>query len=160
MRIELLSREHNRTGFDCGEISLNTYLSNFARQNQEKGLGRTYVAIEPGDSTIRGYYTLSAGAVTFDQVPDKLPRYPVPVAHIGRLAVDIRFQGLGLGEMLLVDALKKTSDAAESLGIYAVEVRALTDNARKFYLKYGFISMRDDPLHLYIPMKVVRKLQL
>ncbi|HXG65015.1 MAG TPA: GNAT family N-acetyltransferase [Blastocatellia bacterium] len=158
--IEPLSSKHDRNSFDCGEPSLNTYLRQYARQNDERGLGRTYVAVEPGETRVEGYYTLSTGAVTFEQVPEKLPRYPIPVVHMGRLAVDLRAQGKGLGELLLIDALKRAAQAAEQLGIYAVEVRALNERARDFYLKYGFTPLLDDELHLYLPMKVIRKLKL
>ena len=160
MIIETLSSTHDQNAFDCGESSLNTYLRQYARQNDEKGLGRTYVAVEPDQTRIAGYYTISTGAVTFEQVPEKLPRYPIPVVHLGRLAVDLSSQGKGLGELLLIDALKRATLAAEQLGIYAVEVRALNDSARRFYLKYGFIPLLDDELHLYLSMKAIRKLKL
>jgi GNAT superfamily N-acetyltransferase len=158
--IEPLSSKHDRSSFDCGEPSLNTYLRQYARQNDEKGLGRTYVAVEPGQTRVEGYYTISTGAVTFEQVPEKLPRYPIPVVHLGRLAVDLSAQGKGLGELLLIDALKRATLAAEQLGIYAVEVRALNDSAQRFYLKYGFTPLLDDELHLYLSMKTIRKLKL
>lgn len=160
MIIESLSSKHDRSSFDCGEQSLNTYLKQYARQNDVKGLGRTYVAVEPGQTQIEGYYTISTGAVTFEQVPEKLPRYPIPVVHLGRLAVDLRSQGKALGELLLIDALKRAAQASEQLGIYAVEVRALNENARRFYLKYGFTPLLDDELHLYLSMKTIRKLKL
>jgi GNAT superfamily N-acetyltransferase len=158
--IETLSSTHDRNAFDFGESSLNTYLRQYARQNDEKGLGRTYVAVEPDQTRIAGYYTISTGAVTFEQVPEKLPRYPIPIVHLGRLAVDLSSQGKGLGELLLIDALKRATLAAEQLGIYAVEVRALNDSARRFYLKYGFTPLLNDVLHLYLSMKAIRKLKL
>lgn len=160
MIIEPLSSKHDRSSFDCGEPSLNTYLKQYARQNDEKGLGRTFVAVEPDQTRIEGYYTISTGAVTFEQVPEKLPRYPIPVVHLGRLAIDLKSQGKGLGELLLIDALKRAVQASEQLGIYAVEVRALNDSARNFYLKYGFTPLLDDEFHLYLPMKTIRKLRL
>jgi ribosomal protein S18 acetylase RimI-like enzyme len=76
------------------------------------------------------------------------------------LAIDLKSQGKGLGELLLVDALERVVQASEQLGIYAVEVRALNENARRFYLKYGFTALLDDELHLYLPMKTIRKLRL
>lgn len=158
--IEPLESRHERQSFDCGEPSLNDFLQRFARQNDAKGLGRTFVAVRPGETTIMGYYTMSSGAVTFETVPDKLPRYPIPVVHVGRLAVDLVARGLGLGEVLLIDALRRTTLIAEQIGIYAVEVRALNESARAFYLKYGFVALLDDPLHLYLPMKTIRQLKL
>jgi predicted GNAT family N-acyltransferase len=158
--IELLHKSHNRKNFDCGEESLNTFLAKFARQNSERGLGRTYVAVLPDDSTIYGYYTISNGSVRFDAVPDKMPRYPIPVVLLGRLAVDIKAKGEGLGEYLLLAALKQALDSAETVGIYAVEVYALNEQAKKFYQKYGFLEFLDDPLHLHLPIETIKELNL
>ncbi len=158
--IEPLSASHDRESFDCGEPSLNDFLKRFARQNDEKGLGRTFVAVEAGSPAIKGYYTLSNGSLKFDNVPEKLPRYPIPVAHLGRLAVDVSARGQGLGEYLLLDALARIAALAGQIGIYAVEVYALSEQAKNFYLKYGFRPLLDDALHLYLPMKAVRKLKL
>jgi GNAT superfamily N-acetyltransferase len=159
-RIESLTKQHVRDAFDCGEDSLNDFLRRFARQNDERGLGRSFVAVTPDDVRICGYYTLASGAVAFDTMPEKLPRYPVPVAHLGRLAVDRTAQGRGLGAFLLVDALKRVLKTADQIGLYAVEVYALNAQAKAFYLKYGFQPLLDDPFHLYLSIKTVRKLGL
>lgn len=158
--IENLTKYHNRENFDCGEDTLNTFLKKFARQNDERGLGRTFVLIEVEKTEILGYYTLASGSVTFEQVPENLPRYPIPVAHLGRLAVDKRTKGQGFGELLLIDALKRINKISEQLGIYAVEVIALNESAKKFYLKYGFKELLDDKFHLYLPIKIIKKLDL
>ena len=158
--IEPLSKQHDRSSFDCGEAALDDFLKRFARQNDERGLGKTFVALSPGETIVRGYYTLSSGAVTFETVPEKLPRYPVPVAHLGRLAVDRSARGRGLGALLLIDALRRAAEVADQLGIYAVEIYAKTVEARAFYLKYGFTPLLDDELHLYLPMRVIRRLRL
>ena len=159
-RIEPLSRQHDREHFDCEESSLNDFLKRFARQNDEKGLGRTFVAILPGERKILGYYTLLSGAVGFHTIPENLPRYPVPVVHLGRLAVDKTVKGQGLGAVLLLDALKRSLRIADQLGIYAVEVYALNAQAKAFYLKYGFQPLQDDEFHLYLSLKTIRKLGL
>ncbi len=156
--IEPLTASHSREAFDCGEESLNNFLKRFARQNNEKGLGRTYVAVKVGEPRIYGYYTISSGALSFDTIPEKLPRYPIPVVHLGRLAVDEVAKGQRLGKALLADALKRAVSIADQLGIYAVEVYALTENAREFYLKFGFAALLDDRLHLYLTIKKIRKL--
>ncbi len=153
-----LTASHDRAAFDCGEESLNDFLKRFARQNDEKGLGRTYVAVKPDESRIYGYYTLSSGALSFDTLPENLPRYPIPVVHLARLAVDESAKGNRLGSALLADALKRSVSIAEQLGIYAVEVYALTESAREFYLKFGFAELLDDKLHLYLTIKKIRKL--
>ena len=153
-----LTAGHDRTAFDCGEESLNNFLKRFARQNYEKGLGRTYVAVKGDDPRIYGYYTISSGALSFETMSENLPRYPIPVVHLGRLAVDESAKGQRLGKALLADALKRSLSLADQLGIYAVEVYALTENAREFYLKFGFSELLDDRLHLYLTIKKIRKL--
>lgn len=160
-----LSRQHDRKAFDCGVTELNDYLRRFARQNQSSGISQHFVALKTPDSAqILGYYALSAGTVAFDQVPEdlrkRLPRYPVPVAHIGRLAVDQGSGGRGLGSWLLIDALARTLRVADQLGIHTIEVLAINEAARHFYQKYGFQRLRDDPRHLYLPVSAARKLGL
>lgn len=158
--IERLSSHHNRRNFDCGVDELNSYLQKYSGQHERKGMGRTYVAIEQNDARVLGYYTLSSSAVAFDIVPENLPRHPVPVALIGRLAVDKIARRKRLGETLLIHALSSAQQAAKIVGIYAVVVDALDESARYFYLKYGFSELTDDRLHLYLPMKVIEKLRL
>ncbi len=158
--IEPLTKHHNRENFDCGEESLNAFLKKFARQNDERGLGKTYIIVEEGTTEILGYYTLSGGSVSSEKIPENLPRYPVPVVHLGRLAVDKGAKGQGLGEILLFDALRRILKIADELGIYAVEVFALNERAKKFYLKYGFTSLPNDEFHLYLSVKIIRKLSL
>ncbi len=107
-------------------------------------------------------YTLAAGSVLFDDMPDnlrlRLPHYPVPVAQLGRLATCLSARGQQLGAILLFDALQRAAQIADQMGIAAVEVRAKGERARNFYVKYGFQSLLDDPLHTYLPIATVRKL--
>ena len=160
LTIERLGAHHDAAGFDSGETMLDTFLRKHALNNDRAGLGRTFVAIENGQSQVLGYFTVSTGSVTFDTIPDhsrkRLPRYPIPTVHIGRLAVDLKCQGVGLGEALLVDSLCKAATASKSVGVYAVDVMALHEKAKRFYLKYGFIEMLDQPLHLFLPIATAR----
>lgn len=160
--IEELGSDHDRADFSCGHESLDNFLKQFASQNQKTGVSRTFVALKPGEKIVRGYYSLAAGSVQFQNLTEeqrkRLPKYPVPVAHLGRLAVDKSVQGQGLGAHLLVDALCRVSRAEHDLGIHAIEVVAIDDAAKRFYLKYGFTELTDDPHHLFISMKTVRKL--
>ena len=158
--IEKLSTHHERRHFDCGVEELNTYLLKYSGQHERKGMGRTYVATTDQEARVLGYYTISSSAVAFEVVPENLPRHPVPVALVGRLAVDKKVRGQRLGETLLIHALQSAQRAARIVGIYAVVVDALDESAKNFYLKYGFNSLTDDPLHLYLPMKVVERLGL
>lgn len=159
-----LDPDHDRAAFSCGHPSLDAFIKQFASQNQKTGVSRTFVATKPGEMIVRGYYALAAGSVQFQHLTEdqrkRLPKYPVPVAHLGRLAVDKSVQGQGLGAHLLLDALWRISRSERDLGIHAVEVVAIDDAAKRFYLKYGFTELADDPHHLFIAMKTVRQLGL
>ncbi|HEY0367555.1 MAG TPA: GNAT family N-acetyltransferase [Pyrinomonadaceae bacterium] len=158
--IERLSPHHDRHNFDCGVEELNSYLQRYSSQHERKGIGRTYVAIEDGETLVLGYYTISSSAVAFEVVPENLPRHPVPVALVGRLAVHHKARGQRLGETLLLHALRSAQRAARIVGIYAVVVDALDKSAKGFYTKYGFDELKDDHLHLYLPMKTIERLKL
>lgn len=157
-KVEPLSKKHDRQSFDCGEESLNLFLQHFARQNAEKGFGRTFVAVKGSDPKIYGYYTLSSNSFGFELVPENLPRYPVPVVHLGRLAVDKSAQGQRLGQALLFHAFERSVGIAEQLGIYAVEVYALNEQAREFYLSFGLTELKNDRRHLYVTIKDIKKI--
>ena len=163
-RIEKLTPGQDRTLFDCGKQPLNDFIQKYASQNQRLGVSQTYVAIRPGANRIEGYYAISSGAVLFATLPDEtrkgLPRYPIPVAHIGRLAVEKAAQGKGLGRVLLLDAMERILQAADFIGIHAIEVWAKDDDAKRFYVKYGFVPLMDDQFHLYMSIKTVGKLGL
>lgn len=157
-----LGPRHDHAPFDSGAADLDAFLKKFARQNDERGISRTYVAVLGDDPRIRGYYTIRMGAVESRDFPAaevrRLPRYPVPVMHLARLAVDRSCRGRGLGSILLASVLKKSRLAAEIAGLYAVEVIAKSDEARGFYRKFGFTAFPDDPLHLYLPIATVKGL--
>jgi GNAT superfamily N-acetyltransferase len=160
--IEPLASRHDRGAFDCGEAPLNDFLKKYARQNEERGISRTYVAVQGGKPRVLGYYTPRAGAVEASGFPmeeaKRLPRYPVPVIHLARLAVDRTVQGQGVGQALLASALKKAVAASELAGAFAVEVFAKTDKAVRFYAKHGFKAFQDDTKHLYLPVATIARL--
>lgn len=162
--IENLAADHDRSLFHCGHDSLDEYIRKYASQNQRSGVSRTFVAVLHGETAVRGYYSISAGAVAFETLPEsvakRLPRYPVPVALLGRLAVDRSAQGRGLGSLLLIDAFRRIEQAASLVGIHAIEVVAIDEAARQFYLKYGFMELREDPWHLFLSLKTIRSLRL
>ncbi len=120
--------------------------------------------VETGSVTVKGYYALSNHTVVYDSLPEAqakgLPRIDMPVVLIGRLAVDQSVQGKKLGEFLLIDALRRAEYLASKIGIRAVEVDAFNAAAKSFYQKYGFLTLDDNPQHLFLPMNVIRKLQL
>ena len=159
-KIELLTGDHATSKFDCGDEKKNEFLIKFALQNTKGGLGRTYVAIKPGDDrSIFGYYTISSSSVKFENPPaSHLPRYPLPAVLIGKLATDRRAQNQGLGTALLFDALKRAARVADEIGIFLVEIRAVDEKAKSLYIKRGFQPMDDEPMKLFMNLKKVRKL--
>jgi len=161
-RIEALAASHERGNFTSGIAQLDLYIQKFARQHSRKDMGRTYVAVEPISPQVLGYYTLSASSVSFASAPkslqSRLPRYPLPTARIGKLAVDRAVQGQGLGEFLLLDALRRTVDVAGKMAIFAVEVDAIDGRAKAFYVRYGFQSFEGRSLHLFLPVASIKSL--
>jgi GNAT superfamily N-acetyltransferase len=162
--IRRLDNSHDRTAFDCGQSMLNEWLRDRASQFDRRDLSRTFVATRPNEMVVVGYYAISSHRVVYEMLPDPeakgLPCLDVPVVLIGRLAVDQSEQGKGLGSLLLVDALRRSADISKQIGIRAVEVDAIDDAARSFYLKFGFRPLLDDPRHLFLPMHEIRKLRL
>ncbi len=160
--VEPLARKHDRSRFDCGSVELNRYLQEFASQHARKNISKTYVAIRKGNERVEGFYAISTGSMTLDDLPEaarlRLPRYPIPTAHLGQLAIDKSVQGQGLGEVLLFDALRRSARAGEEMGIYAVTVNAINEQAKSFYRRYGFVPIVADPLHLYLEVKIIRQL--
>jgi GNAT superfamily N-acetyltransferase len=160
-RIERLQRSHIRDRFDCGKSPLDDFIRTLVSQYEKRNLGRTYVAIRAADPHVLGYYTIASGAVTFDTIPAeiarKLPRHPVPAVVIARLAVDQSSQGQRLGERLLLDALARSLELSDRLGIHAVVVDAIDAEAKAFYQKYRFIPLLDNELHLYLPISTIRE---
>ena len=146
LRIEMLGSGHERSTFACGVESLDRYLRQQASQDMRRVTARVFVAISTDHpDRILGYYTLSAAAiVSADLPPDmakRLPKYPVPAALIGRLAVDQSIAGRGLGSLLLADAVKKATLAAETVAMAAIAVDPIDDSARQFYAAFGFRSL-------------------
>ena len=162
--IQRLDKSHDRAGFDCGKPELNNWLQRLAGQYDRRDLARTYAAVREDDRRVLAYYSISSHLVRYDALPEDqakgLPTIDIPVVLLGRLAVDQSVQGQRLGEHLLVDALRRVSHISQHIGIRAIEVHAIDDAARRFYLKYGFVPLLDDQQHLFLSMQVVRKLEL
>lgn len=161
---EPLGKGHNRAAFSCGKESLDSYIERQAGQDRRRNLARVFV--KTGDDeprTIAGYYTLGALSITFEDLPEeqsrKLPNYRhIPAVLIGRLAIDRKYQGRGLGKLLLVDALKRIVTQGGQLGIYAVVVEPIDDEAARFYKRYGFIEFPSRSDRLFLPMHTVQQL--
>jgi GNAT superfamily N-acetyltransferase len=148
---EKLTRAHDLSQFQCGEPELDDWLKRRALHNEETGASRTYVVCM--NHRVAGYYALAAGAAAHATAPGRVRRNmpnPVPVMVIGRLAIDLNFQGQGIGSSLLRDAIRRTVQAAEIAGIRAILVHAISENAKRFYQKWGFIPSPIDPMTLMI----------
>ena len=155
-RIEKLRAEHVITGFDCGREELNRYLLRYAWVNQQAGAAQTYVGVV-GESVI-GYHTLAVGQVCREEAPERLSkglaRHPVPIMLLARLAVDRRWNNMGVGKALLKDAMARTLRAADIADIRAFAVHAKDENARSFYQKFDFIPSPTDPMHLFVLLRM------
>jgi GNAT superfamily N-acetyltransferase len=156
--IEPLGRHHNREAFSCGIESLDVYLKRQATQDMKRRISRVFVASFPEDpARIVGYYTLSSLSIDLSALPDqttrKLPKPPLPAALIGRLAVDTSEQHQGIGKMLLSNAMKRTLAVSDDIGIYAMVVDAINEDAESFYMRYGFSRLTDTAHRLFLPLK-------
>ena len=159
IRVVPLASKHRRDEFDCGEPALNDFLRRYARQQQERDFSRTYVVLADATDTVTAFVSVSVGQVGTTSFPDasKLPRYPVPVLRIGRLAVDRRAQGKKLGRELMRFALGLSIELAARVGIHAVVVDAKNNAGRDFYERLGFVSFKDAPLSLFLPIATLRR---
>lgn len=158
----LLNSAHKKSEFDCGNDFLNSYLHRQANQDMQRHLSVCFVIVD-NNNIIKGYYTLSNASIDRDIIPDnvknKLPKSygNLPVTLLGRLARDKKYNGERLGEILLIDALKRSFDTSSTIGSLAVVVDPIDHNAKKFYLKYGFILLPDSH-KLFLAMKTIGQL--
>ncbi len=160
-QFELLNDQHEREKFSCGNTSLDLFLHTQAGQYNRKGVGRTYVATQPNETRVLGYYTLAASAVPFEEVPKalskRLPKHPVPTILLGRLAVDQTTKGQGLGKLLLMDALARVLQLADQIGIVAVHAHAIDEVAKGFYTHFGFVQLPESERHMFYTLETIRK---
>ena len=150
----LLSAEHLVDGFTSGTPSLDDWLKRRARANQISGASRTYVVAEA--ERVVGYYCLASGALAQSDAPGGLKRNmpdPIPMAILGRLAVEQTWHGRGLGAALLSDAVERTQAASAILGIRGLLVHALSDEAKAFYERHGFVASASRPMTLVMSLK-------
>jgi GNAT superfamily N-acetyltransferase len=162
-RVEALARQHDRKAFSCGVEPLDRYLREQAGQDARKRIAAPFVLCIGDSNTVLGYYTLSALSIDVGDWPEdvarKLPRYPViPATLLGRLAVDSRLRGKGMGEHLLMDALRRALIASRQIAAVAVIVDAKDASALAFYRRYAFIPFADDPHQLFLPMGMIERL--
>lgn len=162
---EILSDSHRKLKkeFSCGKVILDNYLKNQASQDVKRMLSACYVSVDNETGLIQGYYTLSNNSIPLKLVPENFKnRLPasyssLPATLLGRLAVDDRFQGCGIGKMLLIDALSRSYGLSRMIGSFAVAVDPLDKEAEGFYSKFGFI-MLPDSRKMFLPMATIEQL--
>ena len=154
-RLEVLGAQHDRTRFKCDVAALDGYFRTQATQDARRRASACYVAVQDETNAVAGYYTLAAGSVPLTDLPEslskRLPRYPsVPVARVGRLAIDQAFQGRKLGAALLADAALRA--LRSEVAVFALVVDAKDDAAVAFYRHHGFEMYGGQPKHLIVPL--------
>jgi len=142
--------------FACGETALDGYLQRYASQDIKRGVARVFIAAPTAQpAVVAGFYTLSAASIAAETLPEplrkKLPRYPLPVALMGRLAVCQQFHGKGLGSILLADACKRIAAASQTLAVAAMVVDAKSPAAATFYQHMGFVELPGQPGRWMLP---------
>ena len=150
---EPINSQHNIELFDCQKTTLNHWLKNRAQKNEEAGASRTYVIHQ--DNRVIGYYCLSTGSLLHEDAPKKIKKNmpnPIPIIILGRLAIDYQWQRKGLGKALLKDALQRTLLASQHIGVRALLVHALSEEAARFYEYHQFIMSPIDPMIWILPL--------
>ncbi len=159
-KIEKLARRHAVDAFDCGQAALNRFLTVFALPNQQANASQTYIGL--ADSTVIGFYTLVVSEVSYEDAPERLKkglaRHPVPLILLARFAVHNEWQGKGIGAGLIKDAMRRTIQVADIVGIRALAAHAKDNTARSFYEHFDFIPSPTDPLHLFILTKDLQRI--
>jgi GNAT superfamily N-acetyltransferase len=159
--IEPLGKHHDRAAFSCGVEALDRYLKQ-AGQESRRHVANCFVAVQRSSNAAAGYYTLSATSIIFESLPEnfrkKLPRYPaVPAAVLGRLAVDLEHRGKGLGERLLLDAMRRTLHSGLAAAVLVADVK--DEQAASFCYQYGFLDIGSGRTRLYLPVVKIAKLE-
>lgn len=159
-RIEVLASQHDRHGFFCGNGALDRYFAERVTQDIRRRVAACYVALENESNRIAGFYTLSAADIPLTDIPEamakRLPRYPsIPVARLGRLAVDKDFQGRRIGGSLLWDALMRA--ARSEIAVFAMVVDAKNEDAVNFYRHHGFVTFGSLPNQMILPLSQILK---
>jgi ribosomal protein S18 acetylase RimI-like enzyme len=162
-RLEALSDEHDRQTFACGQEALDRYIRVQATQDIRRRVSACFVAIEVATGQLAAYYTIAAASIPTTALPaeitKKLPRYPtLPAVRVGRLAVDRKFQGRGLGGALLADALRRVLVSPPA--VFTLLVDAKDDQAVAFYRRYGFTQLTGQPRTLFLSIATAEKLLL
>jgi GNAT superfamily N-acetyltransferase len=159
LRLDPLGLSHDRAGFHCGHAALDRYIRQQAGQDSRRDLTRVFVAVRLEEPhRIVGYFTLSATSISPQRLPTKvskpLPGYPIPAALIGRLAVNLAFQGFGMGRALLGRAVRMIQEASQTLAVKVVVVDPIDDRAIRFYRSFGFNHLEQGEPRMYLLLPI------
>ncbi len=159
LRIEKLHRTHNVEQFACGQPELDRFLIRHALQAQQSNSSQTYVAVNGNE--VAGFYTIVAGEIQHALAPERvvkgMARHPIQLLVLARLAVHVNAQGRGIGSGLLLDALGRTLQVAEVIGVRALAVHAKDEQAVAFCRHFGFTPSPTDARHLFMIIKDIRR---
>ena len=162
-KIELLAKSHDRDGFDCGSEPLNLFLKQTARQHAERGISRTFVLVAEDASApkpIVGFFSLNLCQIKSESLTaaeaKKLPR-DVAGIRLGRLAVAKEYQRQGIGKTLLVAAMGKFIEIFNAAGGICLFVDAKDQEAKRYYVQFGFVPMPSNELELFLPVKTMQE---
>jgi GNAT superfamily N-acetyltransferase len=153
-----LQRTHAVEAFTCGQPELDRFLIRHALQAQQMNSSQTYVGLS--DATLVGYYTIVAGEVRHADAPERvvkgMPRHPIPLLVLARLAVHSEWQGRRIGAGLLLDGLGRVLQVVDMVGVRALCVHAKDDSGAEFYRHFGFVPSVTDGRHLFMLIKDIR----
>ena len=160
---ENLNSGHRKNEFSCGKEMLDNYLHRQANQDIKRKLSACFVINDQKTNLLKGYYTLANNSISQETIPEKFKRKlpksysSIPTTLLGRLAIDKRFQGKGIGKLLLIDALKRSYEISKNIGSFAVVVDPLDEDAENFYGKYGFIKLPDSG-KMFLAMNTIKEI--
>ena len=160
---ENLNSKHRKKEFSCGKDMLDNYFQKQANQDIKRKLSACFILNDKETDLVKGYYTLAQNSLDQNLIPvqfqKKLPNSykSIPTTLLGRLAIDNRFQGKGVGKLLLIDALRRSYEISKSIGSFAVVVDPIDKDAVQFYAKYGFIKLPDSG-KMFLPMNTIKTL--
>ena len=161
LKIEQLTKTHNRTGLDCGDQALNHFLQKIARQHMDKGLSKTFVLIDTERPTeIIAYMSLVVCEVLADDIPHQWKKkYPnrIPAAKLAKLAVFVEQQRKGYGETLLIDAMQKTLNVSQTMRLAGLFADAKHQQAKAYYQQFGFLSLPEQLDNMFLPLSTIVK---
>ncbi|HEX3364992.1 GNAT family N-acetyltransferase [Phenylobacterium sp.] len=156
---EAITKDHDRSAFDCGDLDINEFLRRYARQSHDQGAAKTFLAIDDASSSILGFYSVAPASLSYERAPQVvrrgLARHDVPAFRLARLATQLSLQGNGLGGQLLLAAGRRCLRAAAEVGGVVLLIDAKNERAASWYAGFGAIPLQDAPQSLVLALSTV-----